>query len=160
MWDGIELAKSKSNDGIEVLIKTVQGSHNLLDVGCGVHSILPLVHAITTTDNPSTFLLQQPEVHVHPVSQAELAQYMVEESPHDYIVETHSDHIVDRLRLCVARRVLQPEKLVILYFENNEDGSGTNIHNISVDSQGVPVNPPDTYREFFLTETHRLLGLE
>ena len=58
------------------------------------------------------------------------------------------------------RQVLRPDELVILYFENNEDGSESGIHNISVDSQGNVVNPPDTYREFFLTETERLLGLK
>ncbi len=159
LWDDIALNWSSSGDEVEVSVTTAAGSHNLIDVGYGVHSLLPLIHAIAVADTPSTFLLQQPEVHVHPVAQAKLAQYMAEGS-HDYIIETHSDHIVDRFRLCVMRRVLQPDDLVILYFEKNEDGSESRIYNISVDSQGNVVDPPDTYREFFLTETERLLGLK
>lgn len=159
LWDDIALDKPTSDDRTEVLVKTAAGSHNLLDVGYGVHSLLPLVHAIAAADRPSIFLLQQPEVHVHPVAQAKLAQYMAE-GPHDYIIETHSDHIVDRFRLCVMQQVLQPDDLAILYFENNEDGSESGIYNISIDSQGNVVDPPDTYREFFLTETERLLGLK
>lgn len=158
LWDNIALTKFTSGDETEVSVTTATGSHNLIDVGYGVHSILPLVHAIAVTDTPSIFLLQQPEVHVHPVAQAKLAQYMAE-GPHDYIVETHSDHIVDRFRLCVMQQVLHPDDLVILYFEKSEDGSETRIYNISVDSQGNVVDPPDTYREFFLTETERLLGI-
>jgi len=58
------------------------------------------------------------------------------------------------------QEVLQPDDLIILYFESKEDGSLSGIYNISVDSQGNVINPPDTYREFFLTETERLLGLK
>ena len=159
LWDDIALTKSISDDGTEVLVTTVAGSHNLLDVGYGVHSMLPLVHAIAAAERPSIFLLQQPEVHVHPVAQAKLAQYMAE-GPHDYIIETHSDHIVDRFRLCVMQQVLQPDDLAILYFAKNEDGSESGIYNIKVDSQGNVVDPPDTYRKFFLTETEQLLGLK
>ncbi len=159
LWDGIALNRSTSDDGTEILVKTAAGSHNLVDVGYGVHSMLPLVHAIAAAHKPSIFLLQQPEVHVHPVAQAKLAQFMAE-GPHDYIIETHSDHIVDRFRLCVMQQVIQPDELAILYFENKDDGLGSRIYNISVDSQGNVVDPPDTYREFFLTETERLLGLK
>jgi len=159
LWNDIALTKSTSDDRMEVLVKTSAGFHNLLDVGYGVNSILPVVHAIAAAERPSIFLLQQPEVHVHPVAQAKLAQYMAK-GPHDYIIETHSDHIVDRFRLCVMQEVLQPDDLIILYFESKEEGSLSGIYNISVDSQGNVVNPPDTYREFFLTETERLLGLK
>ena len=158
LWDDIALTESTSSDRTEVLITTTAGSHNLIDVGYGVHSLLPLVQAIAVADTPRTFLLQQPEVHVHPVVQAKLAQYMAE-GPHDYIIETHSDHIVDRFRLCVMQQVLRPEDLLILYFEKSKDGTESIIHNIEIDPQGGVVNPPDTYRDFFLTETERLLGI-
>ena len=158
LWGNIELSDATSGEGTEVVVTTVGGSHNLFDVGYGVHSLLPLVHAIAITDTPSIFLLQQPEVHVHPVAQAKLAQYMAE-GPHDFIIETHSDHLVDRFRLCVMEQVLHPDELSILYFEKDKDGFESKIYNISVDSQGNVMNPPDSYREFFLTETERLLGL-
>ncbi len=160
LWKNIDVNDVGSGGGKEVTVTLIGGSYNLKDVGYGVHSILPLVHAIAVADVPSIFLLQQPEIHVHPIAQARLAQYMAE-GPHDFIIETHSDHIVDRFRLCVMEQVLQPEELSILYFERSkEDGSESNIHNISVDSKGNIENPPDSYRDFFLTETERLLGLQ
>ena len=158
LWERIELTDTALRDGKEISVQTRAGCHNLVDVGYGVHSLLPLVGAIDGADRPSIFLLQQPEVHVHPIAQAKLAQYMAE-GPHDFIVETHSDHVVDRFRLCVMEEVLKPEELLILYFEEQGDRSESKIHNISVDSQGNVVDPPDSYREFFLTETERLLGI-
>lgn len=159
LWDSIELRENTLLGDTEVYVNTVAGSHNLLDVGYGVYSLLPVVQAIVTADIPSIFLLQQPEVHVHPVAQAKLAQYMAE-GPHDFIIETHSDHLVDRFRLCVMEQVLQPEELLILYFENQVNGIETKIHNISVDLHGNVLDPPITYRKFFLTETKKLLGIK
>ncbi len=158
LWKDIKVNDGDSGDSTGVVVTDAGGSYNLTDVGYGVHSLLPLVRAIAVADTPSIFLLQQPEIHVHPIAQARLAQYMAE-GPHDFIIETHSDHLVDRFRLCVMEQVLQPEELLILYFEKSKDGSESRIHNISVDSQGNVVDPPDSYREFFLTETERLLGL-
>ena len=159
LWDNVELRENALSGAREIYIKTVAGSHNLLDAGCGVCSLLPVIQAIVTVVTPSTFLLQKPEVHVHPVAQAKLAQFMAEGS-HDFIIETHSDHLVDRFRLCVKNQILQPEELSILYFENQENGAESKIHNISVDSQGNVLNPPSSYREFFLTETKKLLGID
>ena len=158
LWETIEVSEHGQEGPTEVSVTTTAGSHNLLDVGYGVHSLLPLVSAIEDTVSPSVFLLQQPEVHVHPVAQAKLAQYMAE-GPHDYLIETHSDHVVDRFRLCVLEEVLRPEDLIILYFEKDEDAEESKIHSISVDRQGNILNAPDSYREFFLTETERLLGV-
>lgn len=158
LWQSIDLNDVAIGDGKEVSVTTAAGSHNLLDVGYGIHALLPLVRDIAVADEPSIFLLQQPEVHVHPIAQARLAQYMAE-GPHDFIIETHSDHLVDRFRLCVMEKVLKPEDLLILYFERQEDETESRIYNISVDSQGNVINCPESYREFFLTETERLLGI-
>lgn len=158
LWDDIVLNELDSDEGVEVFITISSETHHLIDVGYGVHSLLPVMNAIAVADEPSIFLLQQPEVHVHPVAQAKLAQYMAE-GPHDFIIETHSDHLVDRFRLCVMEEVLRPDELSILYFERDGDNGESKIHNISVDSQGNVVNQPDSYRDFFLAETERLLGL-
>ena len=158
LWDGILLGKGSDDGSTEVSVRTGANSHNLLDIGYGIHSLLPLVGAIANADEPQIFLLQEPEVHVHPVAQASLALQMAK-GPHDFIIETHSDHLLDRFRLCVRQEVLQPEELAILYFEKATDGSESRIFNISVDSEGNILDAPDSYRDFFLTETERLLGL-
>jgi len=159
LWDKVQFRENSLSGAREIYINSVAGSHNLLDVGYGVSSLLPVVQALVAAVTPSTFLLQQPEVHVHPVAQAKLAQLMAE-GPHDFIIETHSDHLVDRFRLCVKEKILRPKDLSILYFENQENGSESKIHNISVDSQGNVLDPPNSYREFFLTETKKLLGMD
>lgn len=73
------------------------------------------------------------------------------------VIETHSDHLVDRVRMEVRNRVLQPEDVSLLYFERQKHGAV--IHNLELDKYGSITNAPRGYREFFLKEERSLLGV-
>ena len=106
-----------------------------------------------------TFLLQQPEVHLHPRGQAALASLFVDSASnrrHQFLIETHSDYIVDRIRICVRRRQIAPEDVSILYFEPR--GNAVTIHNLTLDEDGNLEGAPPGYRAFFARETDALLG--
>ena len=152
------LRVTRGNGHFEVTVETLSGWRNLMDVGYGVHSVLGLLRAMCDRTFPVMFLLQQPEVHLHPVAQAEMAQIMAE-SRHGFLIETHSDHFVDRLRICAMQRLIDPEEFGIIYFEPSENRSKSCMHSISVDRQGNLQGEPDSYRRFFLKETEKLLGL-
>lgn len=141
----------------EIRIRTPDGWRNLVDAGYGVHSVLPLLFSICGHEDGTAFLLQQPEVHIHPSAQAALASAMAA-SRQRFLVETHSDHFVDRFRICVMRGELEPEDLRILYFAKAPDGLGSTIHGIGVDRNGNLEGEPREFRKFFLEETDRLLG--
>ena len=153
-------AQNKTDEaGTQVLIDRAGGLHNIMDVGYGIHSVLPVLMATYDKPAATTFLMQQPEVHLHPHAQALLAQLMAEDG-HQFIVETHSDYIIDRLRICVMRGELVPEDVSIVYCEFCDDEEGASrIYNISIDEQGNLLGAPVGYREFFNQETNRLLGL-
>ena len=158
LWRGISFATNAETTHTEIHVDTPNGSRNLVDVGYGIHSLLPLLSAIDRQQPESTILLQQPEVHVHPRAQAALAQWMAE-SGRRFMIETHSDHLVDRFRICVMRGILTPEDLSIVYFQPSKDGTHSRIHGISVDDQGNLEGAPPEYRSFFLNETRGLLGI-
>jgi predicted ATPase len=105
------------------------------------------------------FLLQQPEVHLHPRAQAELGSFFASQARKDrkFVIETHSDHLVDRVRMEVRRKKLKPEDVSLLYFERGKHGA--TIHNLELDRNGGIVNPPEGYRQFFLNEERDLLGI-
>lgn len=145
--------------GVSVEVRTPGGWRNLLDVGYGVHAILPLLRRVSVCAAGSAFLLQQPEAHLHPSAQAALAQIMAE-SGHRFLVETHSDHFVDRFRICAMNGSLDPDDLGFLYFEPSADATSAAIHPIRVDEDGNLSGEPPEYRRFFLKETNRLLGFE
>ena len=132
---------------------------NLIDVGYGVSQVLPVITELLRPDAPSLFLLQQPEVHLHPSAQAALGSFFCQVASRDrqIIVETHSDHLLDRVRMEVrdGETNLKPEDVSILYFERGD--LDVSIHSIRIDEMGNVQGAPDGYRRFFLEETTRSL---
>ena len=132
---------------------------NLTDVGFGVSQVLPVLAALFRTNGPSMFLLQQPELHLHPSVQAALGSLFCRtvEAGRQIIVETHSDYIMNRIRLDVRdrRTELTHEDVSILYFEREDPD--VLIHPIRFDKDGNVLGPPGGYRRFFTDELNRSL---
>ena len=161
------------SDPFQLQVKVRTGPHaNIMDVGYGVSQSLPILVDVLAAEGPDfplealpgagirrVFLLQQPEVHLHPRGQAELASLLIESVQklgNGFLIETHSDYIVDRVRISVRKKILKPEDVSILYFEPK--GNAVAIHSMSLDEHGNLQDAPAGYREFFEKETDRLLG--
>jgi predicted ATPase len=162
LFDGIEIVNKgrKESDPFQIGIRSGGPAVNLIDVGYGVSQSLPLlVDTIRQAAGHELFLLQQPEVHLHPRAQAELGSFFASQARKDrkFVIETHSDHLVDRVRMEVRRKKLKPEDVSLLYFERGKHGA--TIHNLELDRNGGIVNPPEGYRQFFLNEERDLLGI-
>ena len=143
---------------------------NITDTGYGVSQILPILVQILNpsiskdarrTPRPIYSLLQQPEVHLHPKAQAEFSSLLVKlanKGDQSFIVETHSDYMLDRARIEIRRGNIKPEDVSLIYFEPK--GRVVNVHNISFDKIGNMEGVPPHYRNFFLKESKRLMGFE
>ena len=143
---------------------------NLIDVGYGVSQVLPVITELLRRDvrrdeamkrpRPQ-FLLQQPEVHLHPSAQAALGTLFCQLAGQyrQLIIETHSDHLIDRVRMDVRDSAtnLRPEDVSILFFERGD--LDVRIHSLRLDREGNVLNAPQSYRQFFMEETTRSLGL-
>jgi hypothetical protein len=151
----------KESDPFQLGVRTGGPPVNLVDVGYGVSQILPiLVDTLLRSSPHQDFLLQQPEVHLHPRAQAELGTFFANQADkrRRFLIETHSDYLVDRIRMEVRRgSQLSPADVVILYFERNEQGA--KIHNLYLDRRGSIKNPPPGFRQFFLDEERELLEI-
>ncbi len=134
---------------------------NLIDVGYGVSQALPILTELLREDSKKMFLLQQPEVHLHPRAQAALGSLFcnLAASGKQIIVETHSDYILDRARMDIrdGKTDLKPDDISILYFERDE--LDVNIHSLRVDEDGNVVDSPPGYGQFFMDEMRRSVGL-
>lgn len=132
---------------------------NLIDVGYGVSQALPVLTELSRVDSPPILLLQQPEVHLHPSAQAALGTLLCQVSGQSkqLMVETHSDYIVDRVRMGVRDNIIRPENVSILFFERF--GLDVKIHSLEVDELGNVLNAPPSYGQFFMEELDRSVGL-
>ncbi len=134
---------------------------NLADVGYGVSQVLPVLTELLRTGSKSLLLLQQPEIHLHPRAQAALGSLFcrLAGANQQFLVETHSDHLMDRVRMEVrdGNTPLNPEDVSILYFERN--GAEVRIHSLGIDPEGNILDAPQGYRRFFMEEVERSLGI-
>ena len=169
VFQNIEIKNLGSPGGPFQLKVNVRGPNsNLIDVGYGASQILPIL--VQILDPPSSrehetkmpfFLLQQPEVHLHPRAQAELSSLMATfagQHQRTFIVETHSDYMIDRARIEIRKGTIRPEDVSLIYLEPK--GRTVKVHNISFDEMANMIGVPKHYGEYFLTETNRLMGFE
>lgn len=149
-------------DPFQIMAQIAGLSSNFIDVGYGVSQILPILVDLldTQVDSPQLYLLQQPEIHLHPRAQAQLGSFLsqfVKQTEHRVVVETHSDHLVDRIRMSIRDTTLTPDDVSLLFFERS--GASVQIHNLTLDDSGTVQDVPDSYRQFFLEEQLSLLGV-
>ena len=152
------LGKSTS-DPFQLQIKVKGPKANLIDVGYGVNQLLPILVRIFNIRGRTTFLMQQPEVHLHPKGQAELSSLLtalVKQRGHNFIIETHSDAMINRARIEIMNKRIAPEDVSLIYLEPS--GNSVKVHNIRFDEQANLLGAPNGYREFFLQESDKLLG--
>lgn len=136
----------------------------ITNVGYGVSQVLPILVEILAKKESTYFAIQQPEVHLHPKAQAMLGAlffHMALQEQKSFIIETHSDFIVDRYRLALRKNNKNFKTKVsngqVLFFERTDKGNV--IHVLPMDAQGdYPENQPDSFRDFFVKEELDMLS--
>ena len=157
---------TQTGDALQVRARAHGGAYtNVADMGQGINQSLSILVDVMAANGASrppggrTFLLQQPETHLHPRGQAQLASLFIKafkERDNRFLIETHSDYIVDRTRISVRQGLLDPDDVSILYFEPTN--RAVKIHSMYLDANGNLEGAPAGYRAFFLRETNTLLG--
>jgi len=146
-------------DPFEIEVSIAGPATNLLDVGYGVSQSLPIIVESLLAVPSTRLLVQQPEVHLHPKAQAALGSFlvdMVRDGKRQFVVETHSDYIIDRIRREVAAGRFPAESVAIVYLEKPQ--VETTVHQLHLDEAGNILDAPPTYRTFFLEEELNLLS--
>ncbi len=162
LFSGINVKNLGRRGGtpFQVLVNIAGKYINLLDVGYGVSQSLPVVVESALGPVGRLLLIQQPEVHLHPRAQAALGSFFVRlaaTGQKHFVIETHSDYIVDRIRQEVAKGTdLNFDSVLILYFERK--GLETTVYPLHLDDSGNILDAPATYRDFFLREEINLLS--
>ena len=101
------------------------GEISLLAEGFGTNALVHLLFEVVRTVPGATVLIEEPEIHLHPRAQADLASVLVEEaksSDKQIMMTTHSEHVAGRLLTLVAEGSLSADELAIYSFEKDETG--------------------------------------
>ena len=101
------------------------GNVNLVSEGFGTNALVGLLLQLTRAEPGATLLIEEPEIHLHPKAQAELAEVLTEEAEahgKQMIMATHSEHILSRLLTLVAENKLSRDELAVYSFEKDDGG--------------------------------------
>ena len=137
-------------------VRTHKNSSEVLltDVGFGVSQVLPVITLLYYVPEGSTVVLEQPEIHLHPLAQAGLADVIVNVAMHrrvQVIVESHSEHLLLRLQRRIAEGVISSAD-VKLYFCDASKGFSV-AEPLQLDLLGNIENWPDKFMGDAFTET-------
>lgn len=138
-------------------------SVNLLDAGTGVAQMLPLLvqraqDTIAPPTRPTLQIIEEPELHLHPAAHALLADLFIAgiqgTNTVRFLIETHSETMLLRLRRRVAERKITPSQIAVYFVEH--DGRSATARRIQIDDLGnLDYWPTGVFSEDF-EETKKL----
>ena len=118
----------------------------LADMGYGLSQFLPVWFFVTMLQKGSTLILEQPGIHLHPKVQSQLADLFIEvvtERKLQILVESHSEHLLNRLQRRIAEEKISVDKTA-LYFCRNDEGV-SKIERLKMDEFGNIANWPENF---------------
>jgi len=128
------------------------------NVGFGISYVLPVVVALLTAEEGKIIVIENPESHIHPRGQAELGKLisLAASTGAQLFVETHSDHILNGIRVAVKENSIDKSKVNVMYFDKvtTDKEQFTKITQIKVDKNGTLSEYPSN----FLDEWSNLLS--
>lgn len=115
---------------------------NFADVGFGIGQAFPVIVEALRTSPGAMFLVQEPEIHLHPDAQLRMADLLVTlaKSGRRVIVETHSEHLLLRVRRHILRTAssglrLPPSDVSVLFVSKDRDGTSS-VTRLPLDHMG------------------------
>jgi predicted ATPase len=153
----LETIKSKRLEGgryeISVKIKKNGIDTSLSDVGFGISQFLPIIVADFQLAENSTLFIAQPEIHLHPSVQSKFGDYltnMIKTTKKNYVIETHSEYLLNRIRLAIVKGELKPEDVNIVYVDNELNSNS--INKILFTPKGQIINAPANFFKTYMID--------
>ncbi len=149
--------KAKPDYKIELFRKDPNFSINIKDVGEGMTQALPIVVSAFLEDKKQVLtILEQPELHLHPAAHGNLAELIAlssKSSNKKFLIETHSQNFILRLRRLVAERTIDKNSLAIYFVEYDNKDNTSSLEKIDVDDNGNVSSWPKNVFSETLDET-------
>ena len=143
----IEIKLKEENDIVEIKVREINKYDNfyvnISDLGLGLIQLLPILIILwdvsTNEDNSDKIILiEQPELNLHSTMQIEFIDNIMKILDRNknikFIIETHSEKIINRLGVCVEMNEIKPENINLLIF--NQDNAITKIYQTVFNNRG------------------------
>lgn len=176
----VEAWLNEISPGIKVIVEDIKGldlvrlsfqyeaesgytnEYKPINVGIGITYALPVIVALLTANSDKLTIIENPESHIHPRGQAKIGELIAisSSSGGQIFVETHSDHILNGIRVAVKESKIQGSEVAIYYFDrmsNNKAEHESSITTITIDKNGELSEYPKGLLDEWGTQLFKLI---
>ena len=109
-----------------------------INVGFGLTYVLPIIVAILKSKPNDLLIIENPETHLHPAAQSSVARLcsLAAANGVQLIIETHSDHFLNGIRVATKEQILKPHDTNIYYFNKDNINMSSEVFQMSIDESG------------------------
>jgi predicted ATPase len=128
--------------------KHTSSNYSPLNVGFGLTYVLPVIVLILKAKPGDLLIIENPESHLHPKGQSKIAELcaIAAHNGVQIIVESHSDHFLNGLRVATKNKIIAPNESQTYFFKKEVDSLDTVVDAINIDNDG---NLNDYPKDFF-----------
>lgn len=123
---------------------------SLLDVGFGISQVLPIIIQ-SMASSGKIIMIEQPEIHIHPRLQTELGSLLAEciKEPfyNEFIIETHSEHLMLRLQKLIRKGELEVEDVSVIYVDRTPKGAKCKLLRLNEEGYFIDEWPDGFFEE-------------
>ena len=118
---GVKIGGSEVYDSIRTAKMEISGT-TPTNVGFGVSYVLPIIVNGLLAKPNSVFIVENPEAHLHPSAQSRIGRFLakIAATGVNVIVETHSEHVINGIRLSTLNNTINNADVIINFFSKNE----------------------------------------
>jgi len=131
------------------------------NVGSGISYVIPVILILLTAAEGKTIIIENPESHIHPRGQVEIGKLiaLAAKNGAQVFVETHSDHILNGIRVAVKESKIDKDNVNILFFdkETTETEQYAKITQIKIDKNGSLSDYPDNFMDEWSNQLSKLI---
>lgn len=147
---------------LELMLNSRDGDQffHPINVGFGYSYVLPVIVGTLLAEKGSILIIENPEAHLHPGAQSRIMEFLIEqalEKDLQLIIETHSDHVVNGMRISMKKGFLKPSDSIIQHFSYISENVSPVITPITSDAFGNLSDYPDDFLDEWTAQMLQLV---
>lgn len=147
---------------LELLLNSQDDSHlfHPVNVGFGYSYVLPVIVGTLLAEKDSVLIVENPEAHLHPRAQSRIMEFLIEQALKknlQIIVESHSDHVVNGMRISMKKKKLESTDGIIQHFAYDNKTGHPVVTPITCDSEGNLSRYPDDFLDEWTAQMMELV---